>query len=177
MFDLLKNDEGSEETKSISSRQGSSKSTLSRQGSVKSVKSAKSVAWSTAASDKELVEDEEEQEKKPNLCLRLVSGMWASREMLKDNKDPQLFVKTTLRELFLYSIFLFIICYGKTYLIKLSVFFKKILFQQLSPHILKKIIDTLQCCPVCSRSNLQSPIIKAFGQYVLCNSSAKLSLV
>ena len=39
--------------------------------------------------------------------------MWASREMLKDNKDAQLFVKTTLRELFLYCIFLFVICYGK----------------------------------------------------------------
>ena len=41
-------------------------------------------------------------------------GMWASREMLKDNKDAQLYVKTTLRELFLYCIFLFVICYGKT---------------------------------------------------------------
>ena len=37
--------------------------------------------------------------------------MWASREMLKDNKDAQLYVKTTLRELFLYCIFLFIVCY------------------------------------------------------------------
>ena len=37
--------------------------------------------------------------------------MWASREMLKDSKDAQLYVKTTLRELFLYCIFLFIICY------------------------------------------------------------------
>jgi len=33
--------------------------------------------------------------------------------MLKDNKDQQLFVKITLRELFVYLIFLFIISYGK----------------------------------------------------------------
>lgn len=38
--------------------------------------------------------------------------MWSSREMLKDNKDATLYVKTTLRELFLYCIFLFVICYG-----------------------------------------------------------------
>jgi hypothetical protein len=38
--------------------------------------------------------------------------MWASREMLKDNKDQQLYVKVTLRELFVYCIFMFIICYG-----------------------------------------------------------------
>ena len=37
--------------------------------------------------------------------------MWASREMIQDSKDAQLIVKTTLRELFLYCIFLFIICY------------------------------------------------------------------
>ena len=38
--------------------------------------------------------------------------MWASREMLKDNTDQQLYVKTTLRELIVYSFFLMIICYA-----------------------------------------------------------------
>ncbi len=50
-------------------------------------------------------------------CHDCILGMWASREMLKDNKDAQLYVKTTLRELILYTIFLFVICFGN-YLIK-----------------------------------------------------------
>ena len=37
--------------------------------------------------------------------------MWASREMLKDNTDQQLYVKVSLRELILYSCFLFVIQY------------------------------------------------------------------
>ena len=37
--------------------------------------------------------------------------MWASREMLKDNKDQQLYVKVSLRELILYGCFLFVIQY------------------------------------------------------------------
>lgn len=88
------------------SRQGSSKSLKSN----RSAKSAKSVAFSTAASDKDLIEEEESD--KQNCCVKIVSGMWASREMLKDNKDQQLYVKTTLRELFLYTIFMFVICYA-----------------------------------------------------------------
>ena len=44
--------------------------------------------------------------------------------MLKDNKDAQLYVKTTLRELFLYCIFLFVICYGKnTYRVSQQVLY------------------------------------------------------
>ena len=43
-------------------------------------------------------------------------GMWASREMLKDNKDQRLWVKTTLRELILYCIFMFVICYRKSFM-------------------------------------------------------------
>ena len=53
------------------------KSALSRAASTKSsksVKSAKSVAWSTADSDKALIEEDEE-EKKGNLCARIISGM------------------------------------------------------------------------------------------------------
>ena len=42
-------------------------------------------------------------------------GMWASREMLKDDSDKQLYVKTTLRELFVYCIFMFVICCGNYY--------------------------------------------------------------
>ena len=38
-------------------------------------------------------------------------GMWASREMLKDNNDQQLYVKVSLRELILYGCFLFVIQY------------------------------------------------------------------
>ena len=34
------------------------------------------------------------------------SGMWSSREMMKDDSDKQLYVKTTLRELIIYFIFL-----------------------------------------------------------------------
>ena len=37
--------------------------------------------------------------------------MWASREMLKDNSDQQLYVKVSLRELILYGCFLFVIQY------------------------------------------------------------------
>ena len=61
--------------------------------------------------------------------------MWASRDMLKDNKDPQLFVKTTLRELFVYCIFLFVITYGKEKQIgtkhNQTFFFKCFTFQPL----------------------------------------------
>ena len=32
--------------------------------------------------------------------------MWSSREMMKDDSDKQLYVKTTLRELIIYFIFL-----------------------------------------------------------------------
>ena len=38
--------------------------------------------------------------------------MWASREMLVNNNDQQLYVKTTIRELITYSIFMVIICYA-----------------------------------------------------------------
>lgn len=41
----------------------------------------------------------------------LIRGMWASREMLHENSDKQLFMKTTLRELILYCVFLFVIVY------------------------------------------------------------------
>ena len=34
------------------------------------------------------------------------SGMWSSREMMQDDSDKQLYVKTTLRELIIYFIFL-----------------------------------------------------------------------
>ena len=34
------------------------------------------------------------------------TGMWSSREMMKDDSDKQLYVKTTLRELIIYFIFL-----------------------------------------------------------------------
>ena len=37
--------------------------------------------------------------------------MWQSREMLKDNKDQQLYVQISLRELILYGCFLFVIQY------------------------------------------------------------------
>ena len=47
-------------------------------------------------------------------CLKTVemmvifptTGMWSSREMMKDDSDKQLYVKTTLRELIIYFIFL-----------------------------------------------------------------------
>ena len=53
--------------------------------------------------------------------------MWASREMLKDDSDKQLYVKTTLRELFVYCIFMFVICsatfvqYSPTYYVYTSM--------------------------------------------------------
>ena len=34
------------------------------------------------------------------------TGMWSSREMMQDDSDKQLYVKTTLRELIIYFIFL-----------------------------------------------------------------------
>ena len=39
------------------------------------------------------------------------SGLWSSREMLKDNSDAQLYVKITLRELILYAVFMIVIIY------------------------------------------------------------------
>ena len=42
---------------------------------------------------------------------RMIRGMWASREMLHENSDKQLFMKTTLRELIIYCVFLFVIVY------------------------------------------------------------------
>ncbi len=85
-----------------------------------SARSQKSVAWSTAASDEPLVPDEDEKER--NIAMvtataklvyfaEIFSGMWASREMLKDDKDKQLYVKTTLRELFIYIIFLCVVVF------------------------------------------------------------------
>ena len=41
----------------------------------------------------------------------MIRGMWASREMLHENSDKQLFMKTTLRELIIYCVFLFVIVY------------------------------------------------------------------
>ncbi len=60
-----------------SSRQESAKSALSRQPSAKSTrstKSGKSVTWSNAASDQDLIGQQDEPKKK-NLCARIVAGM------------------------------------------------------------------------------------------------------
>ena len=62
------NDEKDEETpKSAMKRVDSTKST-------RSAKSAKSVVWSTAGSDKELIE--EESEPKESLCARIIAGKY-----------------------------------------------------------------------------------------------------
>ena len=45
------------------------------------------------------------------MLTRMIRGMWASREMLHENSDKQLFMKTTLRELVIYCVFLFVIVY------------------------------------------------------------------
>ena len=45
------------------------------------------------------------------VLTRMIRGMWASREMLHENSDKQLFMKTTLRELIIYCVFLFVIVY------------------------------------------------------------------
>ena len=39
--------------------------------------------------------------------------MWSSREMMQDNSDKQLYVKTTLRELIIYFIFLVTVLVSK----------------------------------------------------------------
>ncbi|TRY80381.1 hypothetical protein TCAL_04863 [Tigriopus californicus] len=92
----------------LASRPASAKSAaLSRQGSARS---HKSVAWSTVDDEQNLLEDEPS--KKQGALTQIISGMWASREMLVDNHDPQLYVKITLRELITYSIFMVVICYG-----------------------------------------------------------------
>ena len=46
--------------------------------STRSAKSAKSVAWSTAGSDKELIK-EEESEPKESLCARIIAGKYIPR--------------------------------------------------------------------------------------------------
>ena len=45
------------------------------------------------------------------VLAKMVRGMWASREMLSENSDKQLFMKTTLRELIIYCVFLFVIVF------------------------------------------------------------------
>ena len=45
------------------------------------------------------------------VLAKMIRGMWASREMLSENSDKQLFMKTTLRELIIYSVFLFVIVF------------------------------------------------------------------
>ena len=37
-----------------------------------------------------------------NPVVKFVRGMWASREMLGEDTDPQIMMKTTLRELIVY---------------------------------------------------------------------------
>ena len=79
---------------------------FSRSGSARS---QKSVAWSTDDSQAELVSQDKGS---GGMGAKIISGMWATRQMLKD-PDPQLYVKVTLRELILYCIFMVIISYRK----------------------------------------------------------------
>ncbi len=81
---------------------------LSRMGSARS---GKSVAFSTQASDADLLsQGGESNPGDKGVGAKIVSGMWATRQMLKD-PDPQLYVKITLRELILYCVFMLVITY------------------------------------------------------------------
>jgi len=55
--------------------------------------------------------DDNQPKKEPGALAKMIRGMWASREMLNENTDKQIIMKTTLRELILYCIFLFVIVY------------------------------------------------------------------
>lgn len=68
------------------------------------------MAWSTANDESLLIGDGDGGGEGGKLGAKIVSGMWATRSMLK-NPDPQLFVKVTLRELILYCIFMLVISY------------------------------------------------------------------
>ena len=37
-----------------------------------------------------------------NVLVKMIRGMWASREMLNESSDMQIVMKTTLRELIVY---------------------------------------------------------------------------
>ena len=42
----------------------------------------------------------------------LVGGMWSTREMTPINVDKEIYVRTTIRELVVYCIFIFVLCMG-----------------------------------------------------------------
>ena len=44
----------------------------------------------------------------------LVGGMWSTREMTPINTDKEIYVRTTIRELVVYCIFIFVLCMGRT---------------------------------------------------------------
>ena len=54
------------------------------------------------------------QEEVPKGCwhsfTHCVGGMWATREMANTNDDREIFVRTTIRELVVYCIFLVVLC-------------------------------------------------------------------
>ena len=45
----------------------------------------------------------------------LVGGMWNTREMTPINVDKEIYVRTTIRELVIYCIFIFILCLSKLF--------------------------------------------------------------
>ena len=45
--------------------------------------------------------------------LSFNTGMWATREMSNVENDREMFVRTTIRELVVYCIFLFVLCIRK----------------------------------------------------------------
>ena len=66
------------------------------EGRPDSSRSKKSVTFSDPPSDAPAVASG------PNPLFKLVRGMWASREMLQEDCDAQIVMKTTLRELIVY---------------------------------------------------------------------------
>lgn len=61
---------------------------------------------------------EEENNKPQKGCwhgfTNLVGGMWSTREMTPINTDKEIYVRTTIRELVVYCIFIFVLCMGRT---------------------------------------------------------------